>query len=92
MRRIPLVLLSLALLAAAARPARAAELPLRSAPAEILRVWEGLWDLLAAVFTRGGTMDPNGGESSQGDRGGTMDPDGAQSPQGDRGGDMDPNG
>ncbi len=86
MRRILVALACLALLASAALPARAAESPLRSAVAEVGRVFEGLWGLLSEVFTLGGDMDPNG---LHGDRGGTMDPDGLQ---GDRGGDMDPNG
>jgi len=73
MRRI-LVALTCLVLLTAALPARAAESPPRSAPAEIVRAFEGLWDLLSQVFTRGGDMDPNG--LSDGDRGGTMDPSG----------------
>jgi len=40
------------------------------------RIFEGFWDVLFILFTRGGTMDPNGLEGTGGDLGGTMDPDG----------------
>ncbi len=72
MRRI-LVALTCLVLFAAALPARAGESPPRSASAEIVRAFEGLWNLLSQVFTRGGDMDPNG---LQEDLGGDMDPDG----------------
>lgn len=39
-----------------------------------IALFEGFWSLVASLFARGGTMDPDG--LSEGDLGGTMDPNG----------------
>ena len=77
MRRLPVLLLLLTLLAGIPLPAHATESPPRSPSAEIGQAAGELWNLVLRLFTDlGSEMDPNGSETPQGDRGSTMDPDG----------------
>ncbi len=58
----------------------------------VAAVWERLGGVTAVWEREGAGMDPNGGQSPQGDGGLGMEPDGSPSAQEDKGAGMDPDG
>ncbi len=76
---------------AAAGPRKADLQEIGAAP--LLKVWEGVWGWLTAVWgEQGNAIDPDGATSTTRDQGHMIDPDGAKRTTGEQGHGIDPNG
>jgi len=89
-RRGAALALAAVLLLAAAAPAAAGPLQgrgdgLRAAAPPLVKVWEGVWGWLTAVWgEQGNAIDPDGAKSPSGEQGNAIDPDGTASPAGEQ--------